>query len=322
MAYKQCYAFKHYNDEVRKRSTSGGAFSALAENVIERNGIVFGASLDTSMAVSHIGINNFEHIALLQGSKYLQSDMGASLSQVKQELLNERFILFSGTPCQVAGLKNYLGKKAETDLLITCDIICHGVSSPLIWKEYVSYKERILGGKISKANFRDKVGYQWSDCKETITVDGVRYDSDDYANIFYNHEAMRPSCYCCKYTNLGRPADLTLGDFWGVQYSHPDIYDENGISFIMVNSGKGEKILKEISSKGLIKLAKVEETKQPQLHKPVKKPITRRLFWLLYDKKGIEEIIIQNKLKYSKLNILRMLAHKSKVIIKKVLGRT
>lgn len=318
MSEKECYAFKHSSEDIRRSSTSGGAFSALAEMVLEQGGVVFGASLMPNMSVDHRMIDIFEDLALLRGSKYLQSNTGNTFQQAKKELASGRFVLFAGTPCQISGLKRYLGEYADSDYLLTCDIICHGVSSPMIWREYVKYKENIYGGKVTAACFRDKFGYGWSSCKETITVCSEKFASDDYTKIFYDHEAMRPSCYHCCFTNLDRIGDLTLGDFWGVDTAHPEIYDEIGVSLILVNSKKGRILLNGIGTKGKITPAKVSETRQPQLYKPVKEPATRPWFWRIYYSKGIEGVIKANS-SVSGISLVRNLIHNSKTIAKQIL---
>lgn len=192
---KQCFAFKHKDDRIRSRSTSGGAFSAIAEEIIRNGGIVYGASLNQGdMTVSHIRIDTIADVDRLRGSKYLQSRMGDTFIQVKIDLKSGKKVLFSGTPCQVAGLRHYLLKEYEN--LFTCDIICHGVSSPLIWKEFVNSIEREHRTKVINACFRDKEEYQWNNCKETLYVQApgtgevAKVPADDYAKIFYEHEAM------------------------------------------------------------------------------------------------------------------------------------
>lgn len=325
MEQKQCYAFKHNSEKIRRCSTSGGAFSALAETFVENGGVVYGAALSKEdMLVRHIRINSSDEISKLQGSKYLQSIIGEVYKQIKEDLKQGRKVLFSGTPCQVAGLKKYIGLNCEG--LFTCDIICHGVSSPLIWREFILFKELQLGGKVRNACFRDKQDYLWSNCKETIYVENLdtgeikKESADEYAQIFYGHEAMRPSCYQCRFTNLDRPGDITLGDFWGIEKTHPEIYDELGVSFVMQNSEKGCELMNMLSSRGIIIKAAINETRQPQLYKPVRQPSTRRWFWTKYEKRGLEYVIQNNLNKYSIINIRRNIISKTKSIVKIMLA--
>ena len=310
MINKQCFAFKHKDDRIRSRSTSGGAFSAVAEEIIRNDGIVYGASLNQGdMTVSHIRIETIADVDKLRGSKYLQSRMGDTYIQVKKDLKSGKKVLFSGTPCQVAGLRRYLLKEYEN--LFTCDIICHGVSSPLIWKEFVSAIERKHRTKVINACFRDKEGYQWKNCKETLCVqdpctgETAKVSADDYAKIFYDHEAMRPACYSCPYTTVNRPGDITLGDFWGVETAHPELYDEKGVSFVMKNTEKGDVLVQILAANGVIKNASLTETHQPQLYKPVRKPSTRNWFWKTYFNKGLETVIRNNRNPHSLINLRR-----------------
>lgn len=321
MEEKICFAFKNKDERIRSLSTSGGAFSALAEYVINNNGVVYGAALDQSnVSVQHIRVDTKEQIGLLRGSKYLQSIVGNSFVLAKQDLEEGKIVLFSGTPCQIDALKQFVGRKQTN--LYTCDIICHGVSSPLVWKEYVHYKESTVGKKIQRVCFRDKEDYSWSNCQEMLYFEmdsdgtAIKCPADEYAKIFYDHEAMRPSCYKCRYTNLNRPGDVTLGDFWGIDKTHPAMYDELGVSFVMQNTEKGKELIDILSICGYMEKAQVSETRQPQLRKPVRKPATRKWFWAVLEKKGIEEIVRQNSRKYSLINIRRRMISNSKTIVR------
>jgi coenzyme F420-reducing hydrogenase beta subunit len=323
MTYKKCFAFKHVDDVVRSKSTSGGVFSAMANGILDLGGVVYGAAFcGEDMNVSHIRVDTIEEIDRLRGSKYLQSCMGNIYIQVKQDLTDGRTVLFSGTPCQVSGLRRYLSK--EYDNLFTCDIICHGVSSPLIWKEYVNFMEHEKGGKVIKACFRDKEDYRWDDCKETLILKNFntgkifKASADDYAKIFYEHEAMRPSCYNCLYTSINRIGDITMGDFWGVKMTHPELYDKNGVSFVMENTDKGKILTQLIKKKGVLKEAYLYETCQPQLYKPVRRPYTRKWFWKTYHNCGLQTIIKKNRNPYSVINIRRKTIVAIKTIVKRI----
>lgn len=321
MEEKRCFAFKNKDERIRRLSTSGGAFSALAEHIINNNGIVYGAAFDQSdMSVQHIRVDSKEQIGLLRGSKYLQSKVGDSYVLAKKDLEEGKIVLFSGTPCQVDGLRQFVGKKQTK--LYTCDIICHGVSSPMVWKEFIKYKESTVGKRIQGACFRDKEDYSWSNCQEVLyfEMDGngtaFKCPADEYAKIFYDHEAMRPSCYKCRYTNLNRPGDVTLGDFWGIDKTHPAIYDELGVSFIMQNTAKGQDLIDILSLSGCLEKAQINETRQPQLRKPVRKPATRKWFWSVFERQGIEEVIRQNSRKNSLINMRRRIISSVKTVVR------
>ena len=318
MSRQKYYAYKNRDDEIRRLSTSGGAFYTIAEAIINRGGVVFGAAVREDCLVEHICVNKKEDLFRLQGSKYLQSRIGDTFTQAKNYLKDGVPVLFSGTPCQIAGLRNYLGK--NNDLLYTCDIICHGVSSPLIWKKYIEYKEKQLGGKVSAVSFRNKKISTWSECHETITINGTVYDSSEYAKIFYDHEAMRQACYKCRFTNLSRPGDITLGDFWGVDKVHPEIYDELGVSFVMCNSDVGEILCDYLKDNGELIVADISQTRQPQLYKPVREPATRKQFWKIYDKEGISKILKLNNNPISRINIKRKTIFYIKKVGKKIIA--
>lgn len=325
MGEQRYYAFKNGDEDIRRRSTSGGAFIAIAEWIIENEGVVYGASLSPDNTVCHIRVDSLEEISKLSGSKYLQSAIGDTFKQVKNDLNAGKKVLFSGTPCQIAGLRKCIGRNNSG--LYTCDIICHGVSSPLIWEEFIHYKENQLRGKVVAVCFRDKEDYQWSNCKEVIYVQNEesgtvkKHSADEYAKIFYDHEALRPSCYECRFTNINRPGDITLGDFWGIDKAHPEFYDEIGVSFIICSSEYGAELVEALKCKGDLIPAKLEETCQPQLYKPVRKPLTRNWFWKTYGKRGFSEIMKKNMNPRSLINIKRNTINTAKALVRTLLQR-
>lgn len=322
----QCFAFKHHDDSVRRVSSSGGAFSALAEAIISDGGVVYGAFLDDDdLTLRHIRVDRIDDLAKLRGSKYLQSSVGDTFRQAQEDLSQGKTVLYCGTPCQIAGLKRAV--KDKKGMLYTCDLICHGVTSPLIWKEFVAYKERQLGSRIIGASFRDKTQHPWSECKEVVFTKQGRdngidaHSADEYAQIFYGHEAMRPSCYRCRFTNLNRPGDLTLGDFWGVEKAMPEIYDELGVSFVLQNSKRGAELIQILTQKGMIIPAELSETRQPQLYKPVRKPFSRKWFWNTYKTKGLDKVIQDNRNPHSLINLSRNTVSGGKKLLRRLLRR-
>lgn len=170
--------------------------------------------------------------------------MKDTFKSVKNDLNNDMYVMFSGTACQVAGLKRYLGK-CDTSKLYTCDIACHGVPSPIIWKEYLKHCEKKFCGKVTKADFRDKT-IGWNTHKEAIWIDDNKHILNGYTYLFYEDDIERPSCYNCKYSNLDRPADLTLADFWGIDRVVENFNDNKGVSLLLVNSEKGSRILNKV----------------------------------------------------------------------------
>jgi len=212
------YASWHKDEKIRYESSSGGVFSALAASVIEENGIVYGAVYDSRMKVKHISINKKADIKKLRGSKYVQSYIGDTFTEIKEYLNAGKVVLFSGTPCQVAGLKNFIG--TDHSNLITCDLLCKGVSSPGLFENYVNYLSRKIGGKISDVNFRDKK-YGWGNTSTKIIFKdrSERYLKGIFNSFMFGFSiglTIRNSCYHCKFTQINRVGDLTLGDFWGI----------------------------------------------------------------------------------------------------------
>lgn len=235
------------NDEaIRNQSSSGGVFSLLAEYVLAQNGVVFGTAFDKDFSVRLISVDNKDDLASLRGSKYLQSDTGNTFYQCKEFLEANRFVLYSGTPCQISGLKHFL--KKEYDNLIAIDIICHGVPSPGVWKQYIKGKRTRLSN-ISRISFRDKYN-GWHKYNlaffEGQKCERVFYQEDPYMQLFLRNVTLRPSCYNCP-TKEGRSgSDITLGDFWGIENILPVLDDNKGISLALINTEKGRSIFNKI----------------------------------------------------------------------------
>ena len=222
----------------RRDSSSGGAFSALAEYVLELGGAVFGAAMDGQQRVRHTVCFRKEELWRLRGSKYVQSDLGETFALVRR-ILKTRPVLFSGTPCQVDGLYRYLGKRPDN--LVTCDIICHGVPSPGVWEDMVASMRREQGLELRAVRFRNKVA-GWNHPHFTAVYDNGLVDSrplyeTEYGRAFGRALFLRRSCYHCPYASLNRPGDFTLGDFWGMD-EYPE-EQERGISLLMVNTLHG-----------------------------------------------------------------------------------
>ena len=230
---------------IRRNSSSGGAFTALAEIILNRGGIVFGAAFNEDWQVVHVAANSIEELAKIRGSKYVQSRIGSIYRQVKAELETERQVLFSGTPCQVAGLKSFL--KKDYDNLFLIDIACHGVTPPVLWQYYVNY--RGLGHAISHIEFRGK-NYGWENpLVKFIFKDRGKYETtlnkDLFTQAFQLYLNLRPACSSCHFKGLARFSDITLADFWNVNNILPEMYDNKGTSLILVHNEKGINLLNE-----------------------------------------------------------------------------
>lgn len=246
---KKVFAAKIKDEDALFRSTSGGVFSQLAGCVLNKNGVVFGCAYDENLVAHHICIDTPENIKLLQNSKYVQSDIRGIYTQVKNALNADRYVLFSGTGCQTAGLKAFLGK--SFDKLLTVDIVCHGVPSPKLFKYYLDWLGKKMGGKITYFNFRSKKDHGWQHFfqADTSTKSKTTYGMfDPYYNAFIKSKTIRESCYNCKFSNTNRPGDITLGDYWGIEFAHPDFYSSKGISLVLVNTDKGAEYWSAISN--------------------------------------------------------------------------
>ena len=239
----QAHAVWNADEAERVKSSSGGFFSLLAHHVLEQGGAVFGAVLDETMTARHACARSEEELAPMRGSKYVQSDLGDSFRQVKELLDNGTPVFFSGVPCQVDGLKRYLGK--EYDNLLTCDLVCHGVPSPAVFRAWLDGLERARGSKVTGVRFKDK-SHGWSHPWLTVSfADGSVYTEDfnrtGYGRGFGMQLFLRPACALCKYTSTSRPADFTLADYWGLDPKlELPVERDKGISMVLVNSARGQ----------------------------------------------------------------------------------
>ena len=234
-------AVRHKDSEILAQSQSGGAFSAMAEQVLNDGGLVYGAAFDESFMVRHIRVDSIEGLAALRGSKYVQSDLRGIYEQIIGDLRNGFEVIFAGTPCQVAGLKSYIPKALQENLL-TVDFICHGVPSPSVWKDYLDYMSR--EGTIVKANFRDKSVAGWKEHKETfIYNNGKKNVADSFRVLFYKNIMLRHSCSVCPYNVINHKSDVTIADFWGVDEIMPQMDGPEGTSMVICNTSKGQELI-------------------------------------------------------------------------------
>lgn len=259
---KKAYAAKNRDDAVRANSSSGGIFSLLAESVLTQGGVVFGAGFDRAFAVAHMAVHSSEALSNLRGSKYVQSRIGETFLHVEQYLKDKKPVLFTGTPCQIAGLHNYLKqKKIDTEKLYLVDLICHGVPSPLVWEKYL---QSISNGKtVTSINFRDK-SRSWSSFSLAISfADGTQYkalaNEDAYFKGFFANMTLRPSCHACAQKNVDRASDLTIADCWGIDHFLPEMNDKKGTSAIITHTEKGAQLLRSINDLAQIREVPIEK---------------------------------------------------------------
>lgn len=290
--YPEMYAVKHKVDNDRLTSRSGGMFVALSDFILKNNGVIYGATFDEEFNVLHKRVLTKSDRNKLKGSKYVQSYIEDVFSYVKQDLLKEKYVLFVGTPCQTSGLKSYL-KNIDNSKFFVCDIICHGVPSPLIWKDNLKFIEQKYKGKIVSANFRDK-SYGWHTHIESYNLNNrnKKVKAEYFSNLFRKNIILRPCCEKCKFTNLKRPSDITLGDFWGINKVLPNYKnDDKGISLVLVNTKKGINWFNEVKNDIYYEKVDISNNLQPNLKEPSKPVIDRNKFWNDYKNNGYEFVL-------------------------------
>lgn len=237
------YAAKNKDDATREASSSGGVFSLLAEETLASGGVVFGAALsEDCREVRHIAVERADELAKLRGSKYVQSRIGETYAQAKAHLDVGRAVLFSGTPCQIEGLRAFLRK--DYDHLLCVDIACHGVPSPKAWRRYLDARERQAADTVRQVSFRDKqTGWRTYSVHLNFaskTDYSKKVFEDPYMQAFLQNICLRPSCTQCHFKKLNRVSDLTLADFWGIEQVLPEMDDDRGTSLVLIHSEKGK----------------------------------------------------------------------------------
>jgi coenzyme F420-reducing hydrogenase beta subunit len=294
------------NDEVqRAASSSGGIFSALAINTINRNGVVWGVAFDEHLELQHIGVETIEALSKLQGSKYFQAAVGLSYKAVKKELKTGRPVLFSGTPCQIAGLYGYLAKNDYPNLL-TIDVICHGVPSPKVFRRYVQEKEFQDKAQLKQIYFRDKK-HGWKSYSVTRVMacstgealspvldrKSETLKENSFMRAFLRNICLRPSCHNCHYAKFPRIADITLGDYWGIQTIHPEFDDDKGTSLVLLNSSKGIQAWNDIQNQITAMETDLETAIRfnPSVHKSCQPDKSRMKFFAELETKPFHELV-------------------------------
>lgn len=231
-------------------SSSGGLFAVIAKMIIDEGGVVYGAAYDNNFTVCHIRSTNYNELCKLFKSKYVQSNTLDSFRQARIDLIKGKNVLFSGTPCQIAGLYSYLGKDYPN--LFTIDLICHGVPSPKVFELYkYDLIKRYSGEEIQNIDLRNKrKGWtSFSDFAEITTNNSIHRDKkNSFMKLFLKNICINRSCSACQFNLLPRVGELTLGDFWGVDYYDPKLNNNKGLSIVLVNGNKGDSLLKSVKS--------------------------------------------------------------------------
>lgn len=286
------YAVKNRDASVLSSSQSGGVFSALAEVILKKGGAVYGACVGDDFVVRHGRSVTTEGCIPFRGSKYVQSDMDGIFRMVRSDLQSGMHVLFSGSPCQVAGLQAFLPERLRTRLL-TVDFICHGVPSPAVWKDYVRFMHRY--GKVTDVCFRDKAEGGWKVHKESFMYqDGTKRTGETFRVLFYKNIMLRHSCSACPYHLHNRKADLTVADFWGVGEVLPDMDGDAGTSMVICNTAAGDHLLAEAEPQLYIRKADVSGDfllrKNPNLLGPSKFYKDRERFECEYGRYGFVHV--------------------------------
>lgn len=291
------YAGINNNTNIRLQSSSGGIFTLIAEQILQKNGVVFGACFDEHWNVIHRYTETKEGLSRFRGSKYVQSHIGDSFLQAKRFLDEGKKVLFSGTPCQIAGLKNFLRKPYQN--LLTVDVVCHGVPSPKVWQKYLHesvckvYHIRQsssfpLADKVTDINFRSKEkGWKTYHIKieyQNGKKERAPFYNNTYMNVFLSNLSLRPSCYACPAKLYHTQSDITLADFWGIDRLHSEMDDDKGCSLLLVHNAHALSLLKSLDCQ--LQEQKLDEAIDfnPTIIHSVKEPVNRNFFYMILDK--------------------------------------
>ncbi|MCE8856297.1 Coenzyme F420 hydrogenase/dehydrogenase, beta subunit C-terminal domain [Phocaeicola dorei] len=314
----QAYGARHKDIKEVETSRSGAVFIALSDWVLQQGGVVYGAGYTDHFRVVHKRAITRELRNEFKGSKYVQSDLSGVFNQVKQDLKSGKIVLFSGTPCQTAGLNSYIGKKLRGNLYLM-DIVCHGVPSPYIWRDFLNYIEKKNGDIVTSVDFRDKQRFGWKDHRESYKFSkGNTVSLTLYTELFYKNIMSRPSCSVCYYANIKRPSDITIGDFWGWEKTDPKINkDDKGVSLILVNTSKGGQLFEVVKDDLYVLPAKLEDCIQPNLMRPTPAHLNSNQFRIDYSQKGWEYVM---KKYYPVSSFTQRLIGKIKKMIKSLLN--
>lgn len=296
----QVYAVKNKNESCRYQSSSGGFFYEIANWVIKNKGIVYGAAFDKQFSVKHIGIETVDDIKYLMGSKYVQSSIGNTYIDAENELKKERWVLYTGTPCQIDGLNAYLERKY--DKLISLSVICHGVPSPKVWERYLQLKKgQYFENNILGVNFRDKTN-GWKHFGLKIQFDNAEYEMshkmDLYMQGFLQDLYLRRSCYECPSKGVSLSSDFLLGDFWGIDNVLESFNDDCGVSAVIINTDKATVLWENIKDQFIYKKVRYTDVLKynSALEKSIKMNLKRERFFIELQETSLVEESIRNNL--------------------------
>lgn len=311
---QKVYIAKHKNKKVHMDSQSGGAFTAISDYILSKNGVIYGAVFNGNYEVEHVRATSVEIRNRMRGSKYIQSNMDTTYKQIENDLNNGRLVLFVGTGCQVAGiLKYFKNRKTDVANLFTIDILCHGVPSVFIWRDTLQYLKKIYNANVKSIQLREIQ-------ERTRPVMHIKLGEKEtsdylYRKLYYSNLALRESCYSCKYNRCQRVGDITIGDAWGIEKANPEFYDTRGVSLILFNTEKALKEKNSILHDMVIEKVNIKDYMQECMVSSAKPKRDPGLFWKDYHSKRFGYIVE----KYAKHNPLLNILYIFKRIYKKIL---
>ena len=287
------YGARHKDINEVMQSRSGAVFVAISDFILDSGGVVYGVCYSSQFKIIHKRANNKVERDEFRGSKYVQSDLIGVFRNIKNDLKSGLRVLFVGTGCQVAGLKNFVGAKLGRNLFLV-DIVCHGVVSPNIWRDYISYLESQRQKKIVSFNFRDKITFGWSAHRETYKYEGK--DETMVSNYhLYNKIYFRKSCSSCHFCNTKRVGDVTLADFWGWQKQRVALKDDDrGLNLVLINTPKGKTLFKSVMNDLIAFEVNNDSYLQPNLKHPTPIHPFRDLMETDYIKKGFKYVFFHD----------------------------
>lgn len=298
------FAAKNKDEKIRLESSSGGASSAIEDSIFDSGGAVFGAGLNENLELVHSLAETHTEAKKFRGSKYVQSDLKNTFVTIKELLTQGRSVLFTGTPCQTSGLKSYIGNQNRENLLL-CDLVCHGTPSPLLWNEHIKSLGKRKKSKVTSYAFRHKI-FGWHTHTEMVSFENGESDcksafSQKHKELFYANLILRPACHSCPYTNVRRPSDITLADFWGIENSLSSFDDNKGVSLILVNTNKGKIAFDRAATKIECINSDLQSCMQGQMKKPAPRSKYREQFWKEYFEHGYAYVARKYVLKFHSL---------------------
>lgn len=290
MQKPDAFAVRHQDDAEVRESTSGAVFAALSDYVLDCGGTVYGAGFCDHFRVVHKRASDKHQRDEFRRSKYVQSDMEDIFRRVREDLKTGIPVLFTGTPCQTAGLRSYIdGKLAEN--LYLADIVCHGTPSPAVWDSYLSWHEDLAGEKAKNVIFRDKA-FGWRISRETIEFEDRNVSSRSYNHLFYQNIMMRESCGVCPFASVYRPSDLTMADYWRKDKTCPDFASDNlGCSLVLCSTEKGRELMNEVAESLHVQKVELDECLQLNLVRPTTLHPGRKDFASDFTDRGIEYVM-------------------------------